>query len=48
MKAIIAYCKKSKIKVIKLDSVLELEEAHRFYEKHGGKHTEKMYRFDIQ
>ncbi len=47
MKAVIDYCKKNKIKVIKLDSGLELKEAHSFYEKHGGKHTEKMYRFDI-
>ena len=47
MKAVTDYCKKNKIKVMKLDSGLELKEAHKFYEKHGGKHTEKMYRFDI-
>ncbi|MBI4163116.1 MAG: GNAT family N-acetyltransferase [Candidatus Aenigmarchaeota archaeon] len=41
------YCKKNKVKVVKLDSGLELRNAHLFYEKHGGKHTEKMYRFDI-
>ena len=47
MDAIKAYCMKNKIKVIKLDSGLELKEAHKFYEKHGGRHTEKMYRFDL-
>ncbi len=41
------YCTDHNIKVIKLDSGLELEKAHRFYEKNGGKFTEKMFRFDI-
>jgi GNAT superfamily N-acetyltransferase len=45
--AIKKYCKDSNIKVIKLDSGLELEDAHRFYEKNGGKFTEKMFRFDL-
>lgn len=41
------YCQKNNIKVIKLDSGVELIFAHKFYEKHGGKNTEKMFRFDI-
>jgi GNAT superfamily N-acetyltransferase len=41
------YCRRNKIKVIKLDSGLELTAAHHFYEKNGGKYTEKMFRFDI-
>ena len=47
MDAVKTYCRKNNIKVIKLDSGLELKEAHKFYEKHGGKHTEKMYRLDL-
>jgi len=42
------YCKKNNIKVIKLDSGVDLVDAHRFYEKNGGKFTEKMFRFDIK
>lgn len=45
--AIKAYCKEHNIKIIKLTSGLQLENAHRFYERHGGKFTEKMYRFEI-
>lgn len=41
------YCRDNNIKVIKLDSGKELIEAHKFYEKNGGKYTEKMFRFDI-
>ena len=41
------YCKNNNIKVIKLDSGKELTDAHHFYEKNGGKYTEKMFRFDI-
>ncbi len=44
---IFEYCKSNKLKVIKLTSSLELVDAHEFYEKHGGKFTEKMYRFDL-
>ncbi len=36
------YCRKHNIKVIKLDSGNELTSAHRFYEKNGGKSTEKF------
>ncbi|OGK29904.1 hypothetical protein A3G67_00420 [Candidatus Roizmanbacteria bacterium RIFCSPLOWO2_12_FULL_40_12] len=41
------YCKDNKIKVIKLDSGVDLTDAHRFYEKNGGKFSEKMFRFDL-
>ena len=41
------YCRSNNIKVIKLDSGVDLTDAHRFYEKNGGKFTEKMYRFDL-
>lgn len=41
------YCRKNNIKVIKLDSGIDLVEAHKFYEKNGGKFTEKMFRFDL-
>ncbi|HLL60345.1 MAG TPA: GNAT family N-acetyltransferase [Candidatus Nitrosocosmicus sp.] len=46
--AIKKYCKENNIKVIKLDSGIELTEAHKFYEKNGGKFTEMMFRFDIE
>jgi len=42
------YCQENNIKVIKLDSGVDLTDAHRFYEKNGGKFTEKMFRFDIK
>lgn len=45
--AVKKYCKENGIKVIKLDSGVDLTDAHRFYEKNGGKFTEKMFRFDI-
>lgn len=41
------YCQKHNIKVIKLDSAVELTDTHKFYEKNGGKFTEKMFRFDM-
>ncbi|MFA5730344.1 MAG: GNAT family N-acetyltransferase [Candidatus Paceibacterota bacterium] len=44
--AIKNFCRKSNIKVIKLDTNNDLE-AHSFYSKNGGKQTEVMYRFDI-
>jgi GNAT superfamily N-acetyltransferase len=46
--AIKEYCIKNNIQVIKLTSAFELEPAHKFYEKQGGKHTEKMFRFDLK
>jgi GNAT superfamily N-acetyltransferase len=41
------YCRQNNIKVIKLDSGNELVNAHKFYEKNGGKTTERFFRFDI-
>jgi GNAT superfamily N-acetyltransferase len=41
------YCKEHNIKVIKLDSGNELVDAHKFYEKHGGRTSERFFRFDI-
>lgn len=46
--ALKAYCKAHNISVIKLDSGLELTDAHKFYEKLGGTFTEKMFRFDLK
>ncbi len=45
--AVRLFAKDHNIKVIKLDSGVELTDAHRFYEKQGGKFTEKMFRFDL-
>ena len=45
--AVKQYCRENNIKVIKLDSGIDLTNAHRFYEKNGGKFTEKMFRFEI-
>lgn len=45
--AIKKYCKEKSIKVFKLDSGVDLVDAHKFYEKNGGKFTEKLFRFDI-
>ncbi len=47
-KKIKEFCQQNNIKIIKLTSSLELTEAHKFYEKHGGKFTEKMFRFEIK
>lgn len=41
------YCKANNIKVIKLDSGNELLNAHKFYEKNGGKTSERFFRFDL-
>lgn len=41
------YCKENNIKVIKLDSANDLTNAHKFYEKNGGKTTERFFRFDL-
>lgn len=41
------YCRTHDVKVIKLDSGNELTTAHQFYEKNGGKTTERFFRFDI-
>lgn len=42
------YCKQNDIRVIKLESGYELLPAHEFYEKLGGKSTDRMFRFDIK
>lgn len=42
------YCRSNGIKVIKLASGNELTNAHTFYEKNGGKTTERFFRFDIE
>jgi len=47
LKSIKDYCRKNNIKVIKLHSGNELINAHHFYEKNGGKTTERFFRFDI-
>lgn len=41
------YCRDNNIKVIKLDSGNELTSAHKFYEKNGGRTSERFFRFDI-
>lgn len=41
------YCRKNNIRVVKLDSGSELTAAHKFYEKNGGKTSERFFRFDI-
>lgn len=41
------YCRKNNIKVIKLHSGNDLVKAHHFYEKNGGKSSERFFRFDI-
>lgn len=48
LNAIKDYCRENDIKVIKLDSGNELTSAHAFYEKNGGKSTERFFRFDIE
>lgn len=46
--AIKDYCRKNNITVVKLDSGNELTSAHKFYEKNGGKTSERFFRFDIE
>jgi len=47
MRHIKEYCKENNVRVMKLTSGFELGDAHKFYEKQGGVHTEKMFRFEI-
>lgn len=47
LNAVKEFCQKHNIKVIKLDSGNELTDAHKFYEKNGGKTTERFFRFDL-
>ena len=48
LEAVKAYCHDYGISSVRLNSGLLLTEAHAFYEKNGGKFTERMYRFDIE
>lgn len=41
------YCAQHHMPVIKLDSGNELVGAHQFYERQGGKTSERFFRFDI-
>jgi GNAT superfamily N-acetyltransferase len=43
----INYCRKNKVKTIKLTTGDELLNAQKFYEEKGGKSTERFFRFDI-
>lgn len=45
---VLQYCKYNKIPTLVLSSELGLEQSHKFYEKHGGKFTEKLFKFDIK
>jgi putative acetyltransferase len=47
LSAIKAYAREQGVKVIKLDSGNELTPAHHFYQKNGGKTTERFFRFDL-
>jgi len=47
LEAVKDYCKNNNIRSLRLNSGIELTNAHRFYEVHGGKFTEKMFRFDL-
>jgi GNAT superfamily N-acetyltransferase len=45
--AVADFCRGRGIEVFTLTSGLDLEDAHRFYEKRGGQFTERMYRFEL-
>lgn len=47
LNAVQAYCKNNHISTFRLNSGLQLKDAHNFYEQNGGIFTERMYRFDI-
>ncbi len=42
------FCKKQGIKTLKLTTLNEFTESQKFYESHGGKFTEKAYRFNLE
>lgn len=48
LKHVLKYCKDNTIPTLVLSSENSLVRAHKFYEDHGGKITEKMFRFDIK
>jgi GNAT superfamily N-acetyltransferase len=41
------FCRSQGVNTIKLDSGNELTAAHKFYEKHGGRTSERFFRFDL-
>jgi GNAT superfamily N-acetyltransferase len=47
LERIFEFCKEKGIRVVKIASILDLKEAHEFYEKLGGKFNEKVFRFDL-
>ncbi len=47
IQAVFKYCKEKKITVLKLTSDINMKDAHNFYKKHGGKYTEKLFRFKL-
>ena len=47
LEAVKDYCENNNILSLRLNSEINLTEAHKFYEVHGGKFTEKMFRFDF-
>lgn len=46
--AVKKYCLEHSVTVIRLNSGNDLIDAHKFYEKNGGKTTEKFFRFDLK
>ncbi|HSA83275.1 MAG TPA: GNAT family N-acetyltransferase [Patescibacteria group bacterium] len=47
LEAVKDYCKNNNILSLRLNSGISLTDAHKFYEAHGGKFTEKMFKFDL-
>ena len=47
LKEVIKYCKDNNIPTMVVSSELDLIRSHEFYEKHGGKFTEKLFKFSI-
>lgn len=47
LEAVKDYCKENNILSLRLNSGISLTDAHKFYEAHGGKFTEKMFRFNF-
>ena len=48
MKKVKEFCKANNIHVLKLTSALVNANAHRFYERHGGKFAEKLFKFELE
>lgn len=47
LEAVKDYCKTNNILSLRLNSEVSLTDAHKFYEAHGGKFTDKMFRFNL-